>query len=193
MPLLRAGGRGGPEEDPRAELVRRLQEYDCPSRRRDSTSCRARSVTPGAGAAFLIVAARALPEITPAARSRPGCGAAMFSHHHIQREPLSVRGRMSDIMAALRPDVFVEFSQLFQASEGRMGVAVTFVALLELMREGLVEIVQNGVYGPIHLRAADLRREDAALAGDPCLHRVGGALAYLGEGHVDPAHATSPE
>jgi segregation and condensation protein A len=155
----------GLEEDPRAELVRRLQEYErfkraalhldeLPRLQRDNWI---------AGAAFAdrrVI--RALPEITLKelliAFKDVAIRADMFAHHHIQREPLSVRGRMSDILASLQSGMFVEFSQLFQASEGRMGVAVTFVALLELLREGLIEIVQNELYGPLHLRGVDPAR-----------------------------------
>ena len=67
----------------------------------------------------------------------------MFAHHHVQRERLSVRERMSDILARLEQPGFVEFVQLFRPEEGRMGVTVTFVAILELVREGLIDIVQQ--------------------------------------------------
>ncbi len=60
----------------------------------------------------------------------------MFAHHHIHREPLSVRARMSDILASLKANEFIEFSQLFLPEDGRMGVAVTFISILELLREG---------------------------------------------------------
>ena len=162
----------GLEEDPRAELVRRLQEYErfkraaldldeLPRLERDTWV---------AGAAFSdrrVV--RALPEITLrellVAFRDAAIRVDMFAHHHIQREPLSVRGRMSDILAALQPGAFVEFVHLFQPSEGRMGVAVTFIALLELLREGLVEIVQNEMYGPIHLRAVEAPHQGQILDG----------------------------
>ena len=80
--------------------------------------------------------------------------AQMFAHHHIQRERLSVGERMSDILAALEPGGFVPFAQLFRPDEGRMGVTITFVAILELMREGLIDIVQAEAYAPLHVRAA---------------------------------------
>jgi segregation and condensation protein A len=76
----------------------------------------------------------------------------MFAHHHIQREQLSVGERMSDILAALATGGFVPFTQLFRSEEGRMGVTVTFVAILELMREGLIDIVQAQAYAPLHVR-----------------------------------------
>jgi segregation and condensation protein A len=60
---------------------------------------------------------------------------------------------MTDILASIRRDEFTEFVRLFRPEEGRMGVAVTFIAILELVREGLIEIVQNEPYAPIHVRA----------------------------------------
>jgi segregation and condensation protein A len=78
----------------------------------------------------------------------------MFAHHHIERERLSVGERMSDILAALGSEGFMPFMQLFRAEEGRMGITVTFVAILELMREGLIDIVQAEAYAPLHVRAA---------------------------------------
>jgi segregation and condensation protein A len=78
----------------------------------------------------------------------------LFAHHHVQRERLSVRQRMSDILGALKQNSWVEFGRLFNPEEGRMGVTVTFSAILELMREGLIDIVQAEVYGPLHVRPA---------------------------------------
>jgi hypothetical protein len=78
----------------------------------------------------------------------------MFAHHHIQRERLSVRARMGDILTSLEQASFVEFIRLFRVNEGRMGVSVTFMALLELVREGLIEIVQAEPYAPLHVRAS---------------------------------------
>src|SRR4029434_10942871 len=80
--------------------------------------------------------------------------ADMFAHHHVQRERLSVRVRMSDILASLDRDSCVEFVRLFRPEEGRMGVTVTFVAILELVREGLIDIVQTEAYAPLHVRGA---------------------------------------
>jgi segregation and condensation protein A len=101
---------------------------------------------------------RALPQITLqemlVAFKDVVARAEMFAHHHIQRERLSVGERMSDILAALRAGAFVPFMQLFRPQEGRMGVTVTFVAILELMREGLIDIVQAQPYAPLHVRAA---------------------------------------
>src|SRR2546429_5702356 len=80
---------------------------------------------------------------------------ALPIYHHIQRERLSVGERMSDILAQLEgASGFVPFVQLFRPEEGRMGVTVTFAAVLELLREALIEIVQAEAYGPLHVRAA---------------------------------------
>jgi segregation and condensation protein A len=80
--------------------------------------------------------------------------AEMFAHHHVHRDRLSVRQRMSDILSSLRESAFVDFTRLFRAEEGRMGVTVTFSAILELMKEGLIEIVQAEPYAPLHVRPA---------------------------------------
>jgi segregation and condensation protein A len=82
----------------------------------------------------------------------------MFAHHHVQREPLSVRQRMTDVLSALTANAFVDFVRLFGADEGRRGVTVTFVAILELLREGLIEIVQSEAYGPLHVRLGNPAR-----------------------------------
>lgn len=203
MLLPRAAEPGaGLEDDPRAELVRRLQEYErfkraalhldeLPRLDRDTWV---------AGAAFSdrrVV--RALPEITLKelliAFRDVAIRVDMFAHHHIQREPLSVRGRMSDILAALQPDVFIEFADLFQPTEGRMGVAVTFVALLELLREGLVEIVQNELYGPIHLRGVDPARQGLVIDGtvEDAAQDASNADARLLSGSAAPAAADDEE
>jgi segregation and condensation protein A len=153
------------EEDPRAELVRRLQEYErfkraaadideLPRLERDVWQARAelrdRPV------------ARVLPQITLqemlVAFHEVAQRAEMFAHHHVQREPLSVRERMSNILAALEPGNFVEFSQLFTAAEGRAGVTVAFVAVLELLREELIELTQTAPYAPLHVRIAPTNR-----------------------------------
>jgi segregation and condensation protein A len=79
--------------------------------------------------------------------------ADMFESHHIQREALSTRERMSQVLEALSGKQFVPFVALFTADEGRLGVVVTFLAVMELMKESLVEIVQTDEFGPIHIKA----------------------------------------
>ena len=171
MLLPRAAPQGdGLEEDPRAELVRRLQEYERFKQAAQSLDNipRLERDTWVASAEFndrRIV--RVLPEITLKelllAFKDVATRSEMFAHHHIQREPLSVRARMSDILANLKGSQFIEFVSLFQPEEGRMGVAVTFIAILELLREGLLDIVQNEAYAPIHVCAADPARRASQL------------------------------
>ena len=148
------------EEDPRAQLIRRLQEYerfkkaaedieDMPRVERDTW-----------------VGSANPPEIN---RNRPDPDvemrelllalgevmrrADMFESHHIQREALSTRERMSQVLETLSGQQFVPFVSLFTAEEGRLGVVVTFLAIMELIKESLVEIVQTESFGPIHVKA----------------------------------------
>ncbi|MBN1379876.1 MAG: segregation/condensation protein A [Gammaproteobacteria bacterium] len=150
------------EEDPRAELIRRLQEYErfkqaaenidvLPRMERDLHQA---SVEPPE-----IKKRFRLPDITMQemllAFHDVLHRAEMFSHHHIQRESLSVRERMSNILASLDPDKFIEFCSLFKHEEGRMGVVVTFLAILELIKEAVIDIVQSEPYAPIYIKPAD--------------------------------------
>ena len=165
MLLPRSSEAQAEESDPRADLVRRLQEYErfkqaaesvdrLPRLERDVWLARAentarRPVTqlPTVTLQEMIVAFRDVV-------SR----AAMFQHHHVQRERLSVRARMTDVLAAVEGGGFVDFGRLFKPEEGRMGVTVTFIAILELVREGLLDLVQTEPYGPLHVRAAQSPR-----------------------------------
>ncbi len=149
------------DEDPRAELVRRLQEYerfkkaaqdlsDLPRLERDTFVASAdaperRVVTklPDVTLKELLIAFHDVLK-----------RAEMFSNLHLQREPLSVRQRMSEILARVTAGNFAAFADLFDPEEGRMGVAVTFIAILELLRESLIEVVQAEEYAPLHVRAA---------------------------------------
>jgi segregation and condensation protein A len=149
----------GEGEDPRAELVRRLQEYErfkraaegidrMPRLERDTWSASAeltdRKVVRLPPQVTLQEMLIAFQEVL----SRSD----MFAHHHVQREPLSVRQRMTDVLSVLEGSAFVDFARLFSAEEGRRGVTVTFIAILELLREGLIEIVQAEPYAPLHVR-----------------------------------------
>ena len=78
----------------------------------------------------------------------------MYSHHQIQREALSVRERMSKVLEILTADDFTDYTSLFTIEEGRRGVVVTFLALLELMKEQLIELVQSEAFASIHVKAA---------------------------------------
>ena len=147
--------------DPRAELVRRLQEYERFKRAAeelDALNRMERDVWPTSAEPTERRVVRSLPQVTLqemlVAFKEVVARSEMFAHHHIQRERLSVGERMSDILAALGAAEFLEFQQLFRPEEGRMGVTVTFVAILELMREGLIDIVQAEAYAPLHVRAA---------------------------------------
>jgi segregation and condensation protein A len=173
MLLPRAVAPGeGLETDPRAELVRRLQEYerfkqaaqrldDLPRLERDTWIA---SAEMGERRTVRVLPDITLKELLIAFRD-VALRAEMFAHHHIHREPLSVRARMSDILASLHPETFIEFSRLFHPEEGRMGVAVTFVALLELLREGLIEIAQVQAYAPVHVRGVDPERAARVIEG----------------------------
>ena len=161
------------EADPRAELVRRLQEYErfkraaegidrMPRMDRDTWTASAdlvdRKVT------------RIVPQVTLQemllAFQEVLSRSDMFAHFHVQREPLSVRQRMTDVLSALSTSAFVEFVRLFRAEEGRQGVTVTFVALLELLREGLIEIVQSEAYAPLHVRLGNPAQRLKLVADD---------------------------
>jgi segregation and condensation protein A len=151
----------GNEEDPRAELVRRLQEYERFKRAAEDLDKlpRLQRDTWNAGAELKDrQVVRVLPTITLqemlVAFKEVVVRAEMFTHHHVARERLSVRERMTDILSILERSSFVEFVRLFRPEEGRMGVTVTFIAVLELMREGLIDIVQAEPFAPLHVRAA---------------------------------------
>jgi segregation and condensation protein A len=163
--------------------MRRLQEYERFKRAAheiDALARLERDVWPTVVELKERRVVRALPQITLqemlVAFKEVVARAEMFAHHHIARERLSVGERMSDILAVLGSVGFVEFARLFRPEEGRMGVTVTFVAILELMREGLIDIVQAEAYGPLHVRAAPAGRtlhlvadntEGDATPGDP--------------------------
>jgi segregation and condensation protein A len=150
------------ELDPRAELVRRLQEYERFKRAAegiDALPRLERDVWAVEAPLKERQIVRPVPTITLQemllAFKDVVVRAQMFAHHHVQRERLSVGERMSDILARLGGAAFLAFGQLFRPEEGRMGVTVTFVAILELMREGLIDIVQAEPYAPLHVRSAN--------------------------------------
>jgi len=151
----------GVEDDPRAELVRRLQEYERFKRAAENIDALPRlerDVWPTSAELKDRQVVRVLPQVTLQemllAFKDVVVRSEMFAHHHIQRERLSVRARMGDILSSLEQSSFVEFVRLFRPSEGRMGVTVTFMAILELVREGLVDIVQAEPFAPLHVRAS---------------------------------------
>lgn len=157
------------EADPRAELVRRLLEYERFKQAATDIDALERldrdTLIAGADAADMPRVTK-LPDIAlkellivfhqVLQRSE------MFAHHHVQREPLSVRERMSQVLLSLESSGYKDFVQLFDPAEGRIGVAVTFLAILELVKESLIDIVQAEPFGPIHVRAA--RAESKAVS-----------------------------
>ena len=157
------------EEDPRAELVRRLQEYerfkkaaedisDLPRLERDvfvaSADAPERKITTKMPDVTMKELLLAFHDVLQRAE--------MFSNLQLLREPLSVRQRMSEILTRIKANDFTGFADLFDAEEGRMGVAVTFIAVLELLRESVIEVVQSEQFAPLHIRAASSVR----LVGD---------------------------
>ncbi|AYN94840.1 segregation/condensation protein A [Pseudomonas sp. LTJR-52] len=156
------------EDDPRAELIRRLQDYErfkkaaedidtLPRVGRDITvptlpapDAKARKLLPDVGLNELMLA---MSEVMRRAD--------LFESHQVSREVLSTRERMSDVLERLKGGQFVPFIALFTVEEGRLGVVVTFMAILELVKESLIELVQNEPFAAIHVRA---RGEDAPVA-----------------------------
>ena len=157
------------EEDPRAELVRRLQEYERFKKAAedlDALPRLERDTFPAQAEMCERKVVEILPEITLKellmSFREVLARAEMFAHHHIQREPLSVRQRMSDVLDAVSSDAFASFDTLFRPEEGRLGVVVTFIALLELLRERLIELVQAEPFAAIHVRALGPVADSAA-------------------------------
>jgi segregation and condensation protein A len=153
------------DEDPRAELVRRLQEYEViknaaqqldgiPRLERDTFQASVELSEDFQAAVFqadvelneLVSALQGILKRTKA-----------LEHHHIEKESLSTRERMSAILAHLKraattANAFVEFSALFSVQEGRQGVVVTFLAILELIKESLIECIQTTIFGQLRVR-----------------------------------------
>jgi segregation and condensation protein A len=147
------------ETDPRAELVRRLQEYErfkkaaedihqLPQVGRDVFETSAEVPTKKV---LRPVPAVELGELLFALRDVLR-RADHFSHHHIQLEPLSVRERMSRVLTAIQAQPGLLFTSLFSVEEGRRGVVVTLLAVLELVKESLIVLSQSEAFGPIHVR-----------------------------------------
>lgn len=149
------------EEDPRAELVRRLQEYE-----RFKQAAQDISDLPRLERDVFVAVVDApdrkvvtqLPDVTMKelllAFHDVLKRAEMYSNLKLTREPLSTRQRMSEILTRIKAGQFTVFADLFDAEEGRMGVAVTFIAILELLKEAVIEVVQSEEFAPMHVRAA---------------------------------------
>jgi segregation and condensation protein A len=149
------------EMDPRAELVRRLQEYERFKRAAENIDNIERMDRD-----FFPIAAVETGDISPpvalaevdlkellAALVKVFERAKLTAHHHIEAEVLSIRERMSDILHRITRTEFTRFTDLFDCSEGRLGVVVSFIAVLELLKQSMIEIVQTEPFAPIHVKA----------------------------------------
>jgi segregation and condensation protein A len=158
MLLPRVHASEAEEEDPRAELVRRLLEYE-----QMKLASQRLNELPQAGRDFSLVQvlidselAERLPEVHPddlkiawlALLQR----ANVNRHHKVTREELSVRAHMSRVLRQLQEAKFIEFAELFTPQEGVGVLVVTFLAVLELAREGLIELSQHEAYTPIYVK-----------------------------------------
>jgi len=149
------------EDDPRADLIRRLQEYEqfkqaaedldnLPRTERDTFQSEVKPPKHEVVKQPVPVDMKELMIALTDVLNR----AEMFTSHHIQQDVLSVREKMSIILNQLSADRFTDFIDLFDVEEGRMGVVVSFMGIMELIKETLIEIIQHEPYGPIHVKAA---------------------------------------
>jgi segregation and condensation protein A len=147
------------EVDPRAELVRRLIEYE-----RMKLAAQTLNEMPQAGRDFSLLQLRSdkgpdtrLPEVNPDDLRSAWLGliarARVSRHHRITREQLSVREHMSRILRVLQPLRFVRFEDLFDPHAGVPVLVVNFLAVLELAREALIQVTQQGAYAPIYVKS----------------------------------------
>jgi len=148
------------EDDPRAELIRRLQEYEqlkkaaeelneLPRMERDINSVEIAAPIRGVRPQPDVQIQALLTAFSDVLQR-----AELFNSHHVQRESLSIRERMSSVLVLLEEGAeFIEFGSLFQVEEGRAGVVITLMAILELIKESLIGVVQNDPYGPIYIRS----------------------------------------
>jgi len=147
------------EEDPRAELIRRLQEYERFKQAAEDINALPRverDLTP----VELVVPDRKVVKLPPRVEMKEiifalrevMIRAENYAHHHIQMEPLSVRERMSNVLKSVKSEGFTDFTSLFTPEEGRAGVVVTLLAVLELLKQHLIELVQTDSFGAIHVK-----------------------------------------
>jgi segregation and condensation protein A len=157
---VRKADTGEEVEDPRAELARRLLEYE-----RIKLGARHLDAMPQAGRDFLSAQVLLeqsveirLPQVDAvdlrAAWADILRRARLVQHHRIGREELSVREHMTIVLRALQDRRFVEFQEMFDPSRGVPVVVVTFIALLELAKESLIEVTQAEAFAPIYVRLA---------------------------------------
>ncbi len=148
------------EDDPRMQLIRRLQEYERYKEAAQNINELSRmDRNYYLAAAALPVMERIKPDPDVDLQDLLMClsrvlrRADMFEHHHIQRETLSTREKMSEILIRISEREFVPLVSLLVREEGRLGIVVTFLAVMELMKDSLIELVQVDPFGPIHLKS----------------------------------------
>lgn len=162
------------EDDPRAELVRRLQEYERYKKAAEDIDELPR---------FERDLHQVVPELPEFEREIPLPDvtlqamliafkdvlqrADMNAHHQIQKETLSVRERMSEVLSRLKEDKFVSFQNLFDSKEGRLGVVVTFLSLLELCKEQMIDVVQQQALSMIYVKPAGAVIDEAEIIALP--------------------------
>ena len=161
MLLPRPAGVEEDEDDPRAELIRRLQEYERYKQAAediDALPRLGRDVFQAEAEAPEQKVVRLPPEVDLkdliAAFQEVMKRASLYTHHHVQMEALSVRERMSSVLSMVSAHRFTSFTDLFTIEEGRMGVVVSFLAVLELVKESLIELAQSEPFAPIYVKAA---------------------------------------
>ena len=162
MLLPRPADAGEDEEDPRAELIRRLQEYerfkqaarDLDALPRLERDCFVAHAEIPAGHIRRIPPEVDLREVLLALREVMA-RADLYVSHRVEKESLSLRERMSMVLERTRGGRFVPFTELFDVVEGRAGVVVTFLALLELIKSAVLELVQSEPFAPIHVRSRE--------------------------------------
>lgn len=150
----------GIEDDPRAELVRRLQEYERFKQAAEDIDTLPR-MERDIDAASAFVPDRQVIKLPPPVDLREMLlalrdvlnRAELYGHHAVEREPLSVRQRMGEVLRALGDGAFHRFESLFDIGEGRLGIVVTFLSLLELAKDRLIEILQEQPLAAIYLKA----------------------------------------
>jgi segregation and condensation protein A len=149
------------EDDPRAELIRRLQEYERYKQAAENLNELPR-VERDLFATVAEFPGRKInqkpPEVSMEAILRVFAEvikrADMFSHHMVHREALSVRERMAIVLEKVGTENFTDFEELFSVEEGRGGVIVSLLAILQLVKDSLIQLVQNETNGPIYVKAA---------------------------------------
>ncbi|MGI9324148.1 MAG: segregation and condensation protein A [Pseudomonadales bacterium] len=162
MLLPKPAVEGEEEEDPRAELIRRLQEYEqlkSAAEHLDELPRMERELHPAGAERPQLVREHADPQVDMKelmlALANVLRRAEMYQHHAIVLEPLSVRERMTNVLSRVSGvSEFVSFVDLFTVEEGRRGVIVTFLAIMELVREALIDLVQQEAFAPIYVRSA---------------------------------------